>query len=76
MIYQDMPDLDSAINEESYDFLSDRWPLLAEAVTIEVKRGAKPVEIRRHIMRKTYREALALRCEQAACHLAAINGRE
>lgn len=66
----DFPDLDAAIDQESYQWLLDNAPVYADAVALEVKRGHKPPEIRQRFMRQTQRAALALRLEQAARHLA------
>ena len=74
MIQRDMPTIDAAINEESFDWLHDNAPILANAVAEEVKRGASATDVRRHVMVKTYRPALALRCEQAAAYLGSVNG--
>lgn len=71
MITKQFPALDRAINEESYDWLWDNVPALAAAVVDEVRRGAKPSEIRRYVMQRTQRDALAARCEQAAAWAAA-----
>lgn len=70
MITRDLPRIDTAINEESWEWLQDNVPTLATAVQKEVTAGASPSEIQRHVMRRTQRAALALRCQQAAAHLA------
>jgi len=62
----------SALDAISWEWLSDTHPQLAEAIEVEVARGAMPDEIRRYIMRRTQRLELALRCEQAALHLVAV----
>ena len=72
MIIKDLPRIDEAIDEESWEWLQDNVPTLATAVRKEVAGGANPDEIQRHIMRRTQRAALALRCQQAARHLAAV----
>lgn len=66
---RDYPDLDRAIDEESWLWLQDNAPGYADAVTAEVNRGHKPADIRQRFMRLTQRPALALRLEQAARHL-------
>lgn len=63
------PTLEEAINEESYNWVSENYPALAKALEEEVKAGGKPEDIRRFIVAQTQREALALRLEQAAKHL-------
>jgi hypothetical protein len=64
-----MPEIDAAIAQESWEWLLDNVPGLADGVAQEVRRGARPDEIRRHVMVQTQRAALALRCKQAAEHL-------
>lgn len=61
----------SALDEISWEWLNDNHPQLAEAIETEVARGATPDVIRRYVMIRTQRLELALRCEQAAQHLAA-----
>ena len=63
------PDLDAAIDAESWQWLKDAAPAYADAVAAEVKRGHAPGDIRQRFMRLTQRPALALRLEQAARHL-------
>ena len=67
---KDLARIGAALDEISFAWLSDNRPTLAEAIEIEVERGATPVQIRRFVMSKTQRIELALRCEQAARHLA------
>lgn len=63
------PDLDAAIDAESWQWLQEAAPAYADAVALEVKRGHQPSDIRQRVMRLTQRPALALRLEQAARHL-------
>lgn len=65
-ITRTLPALQAAIDEESYQFLSENYPELADAVTVEIAQGALPEEIGRFAARLTQRPALALRLEQAA----------
>ena len=76
MILRDMPAIDAAINEESWTWLQDYVPIMAQAVADEVKRNATPEQIRRHVMTQTQgqRPALAARCGQAAAYLEAEKG--
>lgn len=69
MIQRDMPLVEATLNKESYDFLVDNWPELAQAIEGEVRNGARPDEVGRFVMRKTQRERLAMRSRQAAGHL-------
>lgn len=75
MIIKEMPAIDAAIQAESWEWLSDNLPLLADAVQKEVARGASPDQVRQYVLRRVGlgREALALRCSQAAAHLAGVN---
>lgn len=61
----------AALDAISWEWINDNHPELAEAIEIEVARGASPAAIRRFVMARTQRIELALRCEQAACHLVA-----
>lgn len=76
MILTKMPEIDAAICLESWEWLQDANPQLAAGIASEVKRGTAPEAIRRHVMIQTQREALALRCKQAAEHLVNENGGE
>ena len=75
MIIHELPAIDAAIDEESWDWLQDVLPSMAMAVATEVRRGVGADEIHRHVMQRTQRPALAMRCSQAAQHLA-TNGSE
>lgn len=65
------PDLDAAIDAESWLWLQENAPFYADAVALEVKRGHSPTAIYQRAMRLTQRQPLALRLEQAARHLIA-----
>lgn len=69
MIERTLPRLEAAVNEESWEWLQDNLPGLAQAVQAEVASGASPEEIRRRMMRLTGRPALVMRLFQAAAHL-------
>lgn len=69
MIIQELPAIDAAINEESWEWLQDNLPMMASAVRIEVRRNVSAKDIRRHVFQKTMRPALAMRCGQAAKYL-------
>lgn len=73
-ILRTMPRVEATLNKESYEFLADYWPELAEAIEEEVRNGAQPAEVGRFVMQKTQRERLAARSKQAAAHLAAVKG--
>lgn len=65
----DMAEIEAAIDAESADWLEEANRALYDAIVAGVRRGATPVQIRRFVMYRCGREALALRCEQAARHL-------
>lgn len=64
-------ELDSVLDEESWDFLYTNYPPLAQAVQKAVAKDIRPEEIKRRVVEKlgAHREALAQRCELAAKHL-------
>lgn len=73
-ILRELEHLQAAINEESWQWLQDNAPLLADALRREVDGGATAEEIRQAAMRMTQRPALALRLRQAAAYLRAAHG--
>lgn len=64
-------ELDSVLDEESWDWLNDNFPPLAISVSRAVEKGLTPEEIKRRVIQRlgAHREALAQRCELAAKHL-------
>lgn len=64
-------ELDSVLDEESWDFLWTNYPPLALAVQTAVGKGIAPEAIKQRVVQKlgAHREALAQRCELAARHL-------
>lgn len=75
MIVRELPHLAAAINEESWQWLQDNVPMLADALQREVEGGATVDDIRQAAMRMTQRPALVMRLRQAAMYLmAARNG--
>ena len=65
----DLSEVEAAIDQESANWLEEANSALYNAVAAGVRRGATPAQIRRFVMHRCGREALALRCEQAARHL-------
>ena len=65
-----MEQIGNALDEISWEWLDEQYPGLAEAIEGEMRRGASPAEIKRFVVGRTYRVELALRCEQAARHVA------
>lgn len=61
--------LEAAYNRESWQWLQDEAPEIADALAAVVKSGASPDEVRRFTIRHTGRIQLAARVEQAAAHL-------
>ena len=63
-----------ALDEISWEWLSDNYPVLATAVEEAVKLNVTPDEVRRYVMWHVDRYEIALRCEQAARHLRGDDG--
>lgn len=74
-VYRELPFLAAAINAESWQWLQDNAPQLADAVAAEVRQGATPEQVRQFVMRQTGRQEISRRLEQAAAYLAG-RGRE
>lgn len=74
MYTRELTTLGEALDEIDWQWLSDTHPRLAEALETEIELGADPDQVRRFVMQRTQRKELALRCEQAARHLAAGAG--
>lgn len=68
---REYPALQAAFNAESWQYLQDEWPDMADALAVEVGRGATAADLRRFTLRHTGRVQLAQRIEQAAAHLLA-----
>lgn len=58
--------LDRALEAESWDWLEEQHPGLAEAVQVAIGHGAQPDAIKRRVQAQTGRHELAQRCELAA----------
>lgn len=69
-------ELDSVLDEESWDFLWTNYPPLALAVQKAVTQGLTPEAIKRRVVERlgAHREPLAQRCELAAKHLERTKG--
>lgn len=61
--------LRESLDAESWDWLSETLPGVAEGVSVAVVSKQSPGDIRRFVAGQTGRLELALRCEQAARHL-------
>jgi len=61
--------LETVLDRDSYDWLVNNWPDLADVVEAEIAKGTTPAELRRRVIRHTWRYDLARRVEQAARHL-------
>lgn len=64
-----MDRLGKALDRESYEWLASHAPDILEAVEAEVNAGRTPEQIRIFVIRRTGREELAMRTEQAANHI-------
>lgn len=66
-------ELGEELDRESYEYLLENCPGIADAVTVGVARGSTPEEVRRFVVRYygANRMELARRCEAAARHLEA-----
>jgi len=69
-VYRELPFLAAAINAESWQWLQDNAPPLADALAAEVRQGATAEQVRQFAMRATGRVEISRRLEQAATHLA------
>lgn len=65
---KDFADLDRVLDGESWDWISDNYPPLAESVAKAVAQGISPEDISRRVVQRlgAHRIALAQRCESAA----------
>ena len=52
---RELPALAAALNRQSYEYLLDELPGIADALAVEVSRGATAVELRRFTERYTSR---------------------
>lgn len=64
------------IDRDGYEYLDTRAPEYLRAVVAELDAGKSPDEIGRMVLRfgGEDRRALAMRCEQAARHMARMRG--
>lgn len=64
----------TAIDQDAYEWLSVYAPIYLDAIEKEMRSGRTPSDIRQIVSTNIGpdRQALALRCEQAARHLAAM----
>jgi len=65
------PELATELDQESWDWLLDNHPKIADALEVSVSRGATPDELRSFVQRRcgVNRVEFARRCEAAARHL-------
>ena len=75
MITKQLPHLEAAVAEESWQWLRDNAPVYADALQQEIANKATPDEIHYFVMRATQRPAIALRLKQAAAYLAGQGGK-
>lgn len=64
-------ELETELDKESFEWLSDTHPTLADALEVAVKRGASPDDIRRMVLTHCggHRSELATRMKLASRHL-------
>lgn len=64
-------ELDTVLDEESWEWLSDTAPKLATTIQKLVAKGLTPEEISRRVVQRSgpHRGALAQRCEMAARYI-------
>lgn len=67
-----MPDLQVALDAESYEWMAANNPDILRAIEREVRAGHEPRSIRQFVLVQTSRWEIALRCEQAARHILAV----
>ena len=70
-------ELDSVLDEESWEWLSDTAPKLATTIEKLVGKGLSAEEISRRVVQRSgaHRVALAQRCEMAARFLLSVSAR-
>ena len=66
--------LDQALNATAYEWLESQNPDLLRAIEKALADGLTPSLVRGRVMRKTYNDQLARRCESAAWHIMAQEG--
>jgi len=66
----DLPNLQRALDRESYEWMDSNVPDVLDALEAEIKNGHTPHEARLFVVREYGREELARRVEQAARHIA------
>lgn len=67
-----MPALERALDAESYEWLATNQPDILTAIEIEIANGHTPEQIKWRVLRRTNRFEIAMRCEQAARHVASV----
>lgn len=65
----DLSGVSEVLDLRSYEWLGDEDPELLREIEAATLAGARPSEIRRHVLAETSRRAIALRCQQAARHV-------
>lgn len=65
----EFPDLESAMDRESFEYLANNAPYILRALQAEVNRGRTPLEIELYISGEYARPEIAKRLKQAARHL-------
>jgi len=68
-------ELATELDKESWEWLSENHPTIADAVEITVRKRATPEQVRAFVLRRcgANRAEFARRCESAARHLGATS---
>ena len=66
---QPLTDLQQALDQESYEWLSANASVVLAALERELARGATPNQIKMFVIQRYGREDFAARIEQAARHI-------
>jgi glutathione S-transferase len=70
-VIKEFTELATELDKESYEWLVENHPTIADAVQLSVTRGATPEQVRSFVLRRcgANRIEFARRCEAAARHL-------
>ena len=66
-----LPDLQAALDLESYEWLAANAPAILEALEIEVSKGRTPDQVHLFVLGEYSRPEIAQRLRQAARHILA-----
>lgn len=69
-----MPELQRALDQESYEWLAANAPAILEALEAEVLKGRTPEQVHLYVLGEYARPELAQRLRQAARHIQSVRG--